>query len=95
MQLLILTWLLVAAAVATLALRRLSLTGHDRLIAKAHTLSFDLEHLKLRRRIGIVDRWGQNLTIVVVAYGIALALFVAYALYDEAIRKLGELIRLL
>lgn len=55
----------------------------------------DLEHLKLRGRIGAVDRWGEALTIALVAYGIILALFAAYEVYDEVIRKLEELIRLL
>jgi hypothetical protein len=88
-------WLLVTAAVVALALRRLALSWHDHSILKIHPANFAFEHVKLRSRIGAVDRWGKALTIAVLAYGLALFLFVAYQLFDEAIQKLGQLIRLL
>jgi hypothetical protein len=95
MELLILMWLLVTAAVVALALRRLALSWHDHSILKVHPANFDFEHLKLRSRIGAVDRWGKALTIVLVAYGVALVLLLGYLIFDETIRKLGQLIRLL
>jgi hypothetical protein len=95
MELLMLMWLLVTAGVVALALRRLALSWHDHLILKVHPANGAFEHLKLRSRIGAVDRWGKALTISLVTYGIALILFVGYQLFDEAIQKLGQLIRLL
>lgn len=95
MELLIAMWLLATAAVLALAFRRLALGWHDHQILKVHPANFDLEHLRLRSRIGVVDRWGKTLTIAVVAYGIGLFLLLAYLIFDEAIGKLGQLIKLL
>jgi hypothetical protein len=95
MKLLIVTWLLATAAVVALALRRLALSWHDHQILKLHPANFDFEHEKLRSRMGVVDRCGKTLTIAVVAYSIGLIIVLAYLIFDEAVRKLGQLIRLL
>jgi len=79
-------WLVLGVVVALLALYRKTITSHEDDIV--HVTSGEsrvlAEQNATAQKIEKIDFWGKSLTIVLVAYGLILAAWILYQLWEQS-----------
>lgn len=84
---------LLLATILTLAVDRYVLSRYDHLLFPTDATSSVPLHRKLRTRMRKMDRWGVFLTIGLVIYGVAFAVYLAIQLYEAIIESVFRTIR--